>query len=223
MSRVLIGVAAAIVVAAGVFAVVHFSSGHRSTAPRSGWAVVPNAPTLKERDLVGTFGPWRLLCRNEAPGKAGNGQRATTGNSPVAEPAAPRHRCAVVLLMRNLGARKDWLNLRFVRLPTGSGANEVLFYTHGHIGETFVAKPGRNDEVIGFTAGRSTAIMASRGCNQGMCLATMELPPNDVNLILSAPTLAIQFPETKAGKADSVSIPTEGLKAAFAAMQRQPS
>jgi invasion protein IalB len=218
MSKVLIGIAAAIVLAGAMFAVVHFSAGRKpvAAAPQNGWTLVKDAPSVarRNRDVVGTFGAWRLLCPVVTP---------VPGNPTPAQATAPARHCAIALLMRNRGTRGEWINLRFQKPVKGSGAVMVLFYAHGHAGETFATAPKSPGDEVGVAVDKITGTMHSHGCRDGICLTIAELAPSGLKSLLSAQTLAIRLPQTKSAKAAEVNVPTDGLKAAFAALQRQPS
>jgi hypothetical protein len=228
MSRVLIGIGAVIVLAGAVFAVVHFSSRPEPVAfiPQNGWVPVVSA-VKKERGpvhVVGTFGAWRLLCRDIGPRGGGRTTTPVINNLAGApESPAPKGHCAVALLMRHLAAPKEWLNLRLLNPATGPGAIATLAYAHGHTGKPFIAMPGSSGEEVDLRADKNIVTMWTQRCIRGVCLTFSELTPSDLDSILSAHTLVILLAPTKPTKADEVHLPTDGLRAAFTALRRQPA
>lgn len=219
MSKVLIGIAGAIVLAGAVLAFVHFTVHHGPSGPasqvgqQSRW--VPSARKEGGRvQVVGTFGAWRLFCREMAGGGASAGGYGMP----------PQHRrCSVSLLMRNLASPKQFLELRFQNDPTdptNSTAIAMLAYGHSGGGVNSVA-PGSPGEQIDFIADQKTQHLSILRCFKGICFTISPLSSSGVDTLLSAHTLVVKLPATKSAKADQVHLPTDGLNAAFTALRRQ--
>lgn len=226
MSKVLIGVAAAIVLAGAVFAIMHFSHGPAPVASsaKNGWTPLKNAPGARDPGLVATFGAWRLVCREVRPGSGRRTQGTTANNLPPTSAAsAPKRRCAIALLMRNQGVPKEWLNLRFQRNPGGEGFVVVIFYAHGHAKENFVSMPSKRPDEIDIRTDKSTDNMTVDRCVRGICMTIGDVTQSGLDSIVSAHTLVIRLPATKSAKAAEMHVPTDGLKAAFAALRREPA
>lgn len=225
MSKILMGIAAVIVLAGAVFAFVHFSQrpAPGAVTAQNGWVVVKDSPRIKDPALVSTFGSWRLLCREVGPRRL-HGKAASS--SPTALATAPTRRCAVVVLMRNPGApkgTKEWLNLRLQNNPGGAGTILVLSYAHGHPGETFVPLPNHRGDTIEVRVDKDTDTMTTNRCIKGICMTIGQLSPSGLDSILSARTIAVTLSATKSARAAEVHVPTDGLKAAFAALRQQPT
>lgn len=236
MQRVLIGVFAAVVLAGAVFAIVHFSSRQTPAfGPQNGWVPVVMTPVDRAVHVVGTFGSWRLVCRVVGPRRGSGAHAPALNNSPAASQfPKTRNICAVVLLVlkepngavSREGRRfapKEWLNLRFQRPPAGSGAIVLLAFAQAGIGKQSTAPSASQPEQVDLRVDKTTVGLIVRNCVRGTCLAGSELGPSDLEPILSAHTLAILLPRPAPAKVEDVHLPTDGLKAAFAAMQRQPA
>jgi invasion protein IalB len=206
MSKVLMGIAAAIVLAGAVFAVVHFSArpGEVAFTPQNGW--VPFV--AKQRGpvhLVGTYGAWEVLCRDDPPGKS---------------------KCVVSLAIRNTAAPKEFLNFRLQNVGAGEGAAAmaVVAFRHGHSGQSFTTVPGETTkEDVAIKVDRHTTSTWIRQCMRGVCFAVAQLDSTGLNSILSARTLVIGLAATNSAKAVDVYVPTEGLKDAYRALRQQPA
>lgn len=224
MSRVLIGIGAVIVLAGAVFAIVNFSSGSRqqpALTPQNGWVpVVASAKSKPDPHVAGAFGAWRVVCRNITAGGRSQAKAPFINNLTPTSAPPESGRCAAALIMRRLGAPKEWLNLRLQTSATPDGAIAVLAY---RTSERFIALPNQAPEAVDIRADKYLVTMWTQRCSRGICFAITDLTPSDLGSILSAHTLVIQLSQGKPTKANEVHLPTEGLRAAFAALQRQPA
>ena len=230
MSKVMIGVAAAIVLAGAVLAYLHFAHGpSHGPAPtaattQNGWTVVKDSPRIVDPGLVGKFGSWRLICGDMGPRRMQGSKAPKLPMAPAA--GAPVRHCKVAILMRNPASPKgarEWLNLRFQDNPEGTGKILVLAYAHGHAGETFVPLPTRPGDRIDVRADQTTDTMMTDRCVKGICMTIAVLSDSGLDTLVSAHTLVVTLSANKSVKAAEIHIPTAGLKDAFAAMRRQPA
>ena len=230
------GMGAAIVLAGVVFAFVHFSSrlSHPAFTGEKSWAPVLIVPRANQSGVkvAGTFGAWRLLCRN-------------VPNLRMPGASESKHLCAVALVMRNRGT-KEWLNLRFLKPgmglgampqgglgamtpagpadkpPAGSSALAMLVFAQRDSAGS-LAGPAAARGSVNVRADKHTIKLMLRRCAKGVCFAMALLGPSDLDPVLSAHSLLMRLPSAKPTKSDEVHLPTDDLRAAFEALQRQPA
>jgi invasion protein IalB len=220
MRKVLIATGAAIVLAAAVFAIVHYSAPREQMAVKpdqGGWVpvAVRETPRLHK---VGAFGAWSLFCRDLEPaaneGKAAPNKLPGTSRAPQT-----RGRCVVWLVMRNQRAKRELLNLRLLNSFSGDGQMMQVIYQRGpaHRPDLMAERmPIPSVEVK--ADGRIITLL--QRC-LGVCVAMSNLTSYDLDAVQSARSLVIQLSVAKPAKANIVTVPTEGLKAALAAFRRQ--
>jgi invasion protein IalB len=226
MRKVLIGVASAIVLGGVVFAIVHFAFGPASFQAQNGWVPVTGVPKHQHGPvrIAATFGAWRLICRNLKPGETAKPAlpHVTINNLSFTGVSQPRSaaagRCALALVMRNPNARREFLSFRLQNLTTGSGTIMQVAYSR----QNKPKKVGPQAVAVNVRTDAHTLALGDLMCGpQGVCFTMTELAPDELSSVLSASTIEVLLPP-QPGETDEISVPTDGLKAAFSALGRQP-
>jgi invasion protein IalB len=216
MRNIIVGVTMAAVLVAALFAVAHFHPAalNPPTPPAPDPAKV--AARLKP-DFVGTqqIGAWRLNCGKPGPLPPRPVGAASSDGNAVATPPQPPvrqySRCRVILGIHSRAnpAQRILVGLQ-VRGPRRDGLLLV------------VEMPGtawRGDAVI-LRLSTGELNVPVRLCGPPLCLAILNVPPEDVQRIFSADKAVVVLPSLPGAKPVTFAIPTTGLRPALVAMHR---
>ncbi len=216
MRNIIIGVTMAAALVAALFAIAHFHPV----------ALIPPTPLAPDPDKVAArlkpdfagmqqIGAWRLNCakpRSLSPGPVG---AASSGGNAVATPPQPPvrqySRCRVILGIHSSAnpAQRMAIGLQ-VEGPRRDGLLLV------------VQIPGTAKRGDAVTLRLSTGELnvPVRLCGPPLCLAIANVPPGDVQRILSANKAVVVLPSLPGATPVTFAIPTTGLHPALVAMSR---
>lgn len=191
MRNMIVGVALAILLVAGLFALAHYyhPTVGMEEPVAAGSEVGPGFVGLKR------VGPWLLVCR---PGPK-NSATAALG------------RCQVSLIYRRKENPKQTILVLTFR--TRGPAQRLV--------TILVVPPivKKGDE-MDMRAGSKILRLPIATCNQAECVAVVALAPKGEADLLGAPGGALFFPPAQNGKRSGVPVPFLGLKPAIDAMRR---